>query len=115
MAYDEELADRVREIVQESAEPDERKMFGGVAYMVEGHMCVGVIKENLVLRLGGEEAKKALEDPNVRPMDFTGRPMKNFLYVAAGGTKSEKDLRGWIARGLAFVAGLPPKEPKKNR
>ena len=109
MAYDETLADRVREIVQESADPDERKMFGGIAFMVDGHMCVGVIKEDLVLRLGGEAAEVALKDPNVRPMDFTGRPMKNFLFVAPEATKAEKDLRGWIEQGLDFVRQLPPK------
>ena len=112
MAYDETLADRVREIVQESVEPVEQKMFGGIAFMVDGHMFVGVIKEDLVLRLGGEAGEAALKDPNVRPMDFTGRPMKNFLYVGPKGTKSEKDLRGWIARGLAYVQQLPPKKRK---
>lgn len=112
MAYEEKLADRVREILQESVDPVEQKMFGGVAFMVDGHMCVGVIKEDLVLRLGGEEAEAALEDPNVRPMDFTGRPMKNFLYVDAEGTRSEEDLRGWIARGLVFVQQLPPKKKR---
>ena len=115
MAYDEKLADRVREIVQEAADPVEQKMFGGVAFMVHGHMTVGVIKENLVLRLGGDEADAALKDPNVRPMDFTGRPMKNFLYVSTKATKAEKDLRKWIGKGLAFVETLPPKEPKKPK
>jgi TfoX/Sxy family transcriptional regulator of competence genes len=114
VAYDEKLADRVREIVQESVQPVEQKMFGGVAFMVGGHMCVGVIKENLVLRLGGEEADVALKDPNVRPMDFTGRPMKNFLYVSPKGTKTEKSLRKWIDKGLAYVETLPPKAPKKK-
>jgi TfoX/Sxy family transcriptional regulator of competence genes len=115
VAYDEKLADRVREIVQESADPVERKMFGGVAFMVGGHMCVGVINKNLVLRLGGDEGAVALKNPSVRPMDFTGRPMKNFLYVSPKATKGEKDLRKWIARGLTYVATLPPKEPKKAR
>lgn len=114
VAYDEALADRVREIVQESADPVERKMFGGIAFMVSGHMCVGVIKDDLVLRLGDEEGVAALEDPNVRPMDFTGRPMKNFLYVGPKGTSKEKDLRAWIARGLKYVQSLPPKKGKAS-
>ena len=109
MPYDEELAERVREIVYEKAKPTEMNMFGGIAFMVSGHMCVGVIKENLVLRLGGEGAEVALEDPHVRPMDFTGKPMRNFLYVEPGATSSEADLRAWIDKALAFVATLPPK------
>ncbi|MGH2808581.1 MAG: TfoX/Sxy family protein [Actinomycetota bacterium] len=115
MPYNETLADRVREIVQESAEPVERKMFGGVAFMVKGHMCVGVIKDDLVLRLGGDGADEALRDPNVRPMDFTGRPMKNFLYVAPKGTAKEKDLRKWVRRGLEYVGSLPPKADAKKK
>lgn len=76
MAYDEELAARVREILEETVPPSQRKMFGGIAFMVNGHMCCGVIKEDLVLRLGPDVATMVLQDPNVRPMDFTGRPMK---------------------------------------
>lgn len=115
MSYNEALADRVREIVQENADPVEQKMFGGIAFMVHGHMCVGVIKDDLVLRLGGEGADRALEDPNVRPMDFTGKPMKNFLYVGPKGTSTENDLRGWIERGLEFVHTLPPKKDSKKK
>ena len=115
MAYNEDLAARVREIVGEKADPVERKMFGGVAFMVGGHMCVGVIKDDLVLRLGGDEAEDALRDPHVRPMDFTGKPMRNFLYVAQGGTAKEKELRAWIDKGLAFVATLPPKKEKAGQ
>ena len=115
MAYDEELAARVREIVTEKAKPVEIKMFGGIAFMVRGHMCVGVIKENLVLRLGGDQAVAALADPNVRPMDFTGKPMRNFLYVDAKATAQEKDLRAWIDKGLAYVATLPPKKEKPKK
>jgi TfoX/Sxy family transcriptional regulator of competence genes len=115
MAYNEDLAARVREIVGEKADPVERKMFGGVAFMVGGHMCVGVIKDDLVLRLGGEEAEAALRDPHVRPMDFTGKPMRNFLYVDRGATAEEKDLRSWIDKGLRFVASLPPKKEKAGK
>lgn len=112
VAYDEELAARVREIILESTDPVERKMFGGVAFMVRGHMCVGVIKDDLVLRLGDEEAGATLQEDAARPMDFTGKPMKNFLYIAPEGTAKEKDLRAWIARALAFVESLPPKKAK---
>src|SRR5688500_12014277 len=115
MPYDEELAERVREIVNEKAKPTEINMFGGIAFMVSGHMCVGVLKENVVLRLGGDEAEVALEDPHVRPMDFTGKPMRNFLYLEAGATASESDLRAWIDKAWAFVATLPPKKKRSKK
>jgi hypothetical protein len=109
MAYDEELAARVREILEEGVPPDERKMFGGIAFMVNGHMCCGVIKEDLILRLGADVATKALRDQNVRPMDFTGRPMKGFVFVSPEGTKTEARLRRHIKSALDFVETLPPK------
>lgn len=115
MAFDEELAARVREIVTEKETPVEIKMFGGLAFMVHGHMCVGVIKENLVLRLGGPAAEEALAHPHVRPMDFTGKPMRNFLYVAPEATSKERDLRAWVDKGLAYVASLPPKKDKAKK
>ena len=114
MAYDEELAARAKEIIEELAELREQKMFGGIAFMVNDHMCVGVINEDLVLRLGDDEGEAALEDPNVRPMDFTGRPMKNFLFVSPEGVRNEEDLRGWIKKAHDFVLTLPPKKPKKK-
>ena len=113
MAFSEELADRVREIVEESAKPVERKMFGGIAWMVGGHMCVGVMGDDLLLRLGDDGAEKALKNANVRPMEFQGKQMKNFLRVAPKATSKEKDLRAWIGKGLDFVTSLPPKEKKK--
>lgn len=109
MAYDEELAAQVREILEERVDPGERKMFGGIAFMVNGHMCCGVIKEDLVLRLGPDAANQALEDPNVRPMDFTGRPMKGFVFVSDEGTKTEAQLRRYLNSALEFVESLPPK------
>jgi len=109
VAYDEELATRVREILEEQADVDERKMFGGLAFMVHGHMCCGVIGDDLVLRLGADAAEKALSGRHVRPMDFTGRPMKGYVYVAKQGVRSEAQLRKNLAAALAFVATLPPK------
>jgi hypothetical protein len=109
MAYDEELAARVREILEEGIAPSERKMFGGIAFMVNGHMCCGVIKEDLVLRLSPETANKALQDANVRPMDFTGRPMKGFVFVSSDGIRTEARLRRHLQSALEFVETLPPK------
>lgn len=109
MAYDEALAARVRRMLDEQDDVNERKMFGGLAFMVGGHMCCGVIGDDLVLRLGAEAADAALDEPHVRPMDFTGRPMKGFVYVAANGASTDGGLRRWLDRALAFATELPPR------
>lgn len=109
MAYDEELGERIREILAEEGEVDERAMFGGLAFMVKGHMCCGVIKDDLMLRVGSETAEQLLDEPHVRPMDFTRRPMKGYVYVAQSGLGTEKDLRRHIRLARDFVGTLPPK------
>ena len=109
MAYSEDLASRIREILEEAGGVTERKMFGGLAFMVGGHMCCGIIGEELMLRLGPEGAEKALSKPHVRPMDFTGRPMKGYVYVAGPGIRTEAKLRSWLQLARDFVQTLPPK------
>lgn len=109
MAYDAELARKVTDILAEHGDVSERKMFGGVAYMWRDHMCCGVINNDLVLRLGPETAQQALKQPHTRPMDFTGRPMKGYVYVAKEGARTEARLRRQIQAALDFVATLPPK------
>jgi len=109
MAYDDALADRIRAILlAERDDIREQKMFGGVAFMVGGHMCVGVIREDLMARLGEDGADAALDEPHTRPMDFTGRPMRNMVYVDPAGTTTDEAVRAWIRRALAFVEALPP-------
>lgn len=114
MAYDEELAARAKEIIEELAESREQKMFGGIAFMVNDHMCVGVMKDGLLIRLGGVGADAAVKNPLVRRMEMRGREMKNFLVVSPEGVQKEKDLRGWIKKAHEFVLTLPPKKPKKK-
>jgi TfoX/Sxy family transcriptional regulator of competence genes len=109
MAYDETLADRIRAVLADRGDVREQKMFGGIAFMAGGHMCVGVIGEDLMVRLGEDGADAALDEPHTRPMDFTGRPMRNMVYVARAGTRDDAALRAWVDRALAFVATLPPK------
>lgn len=109
MAYSEGLASRIREILGEAKDVEERKMFGGLAFMVKGHMCCGVIRDDLMVRLGPEAAEQALAKPHVRPMDFTGRPMKGYVYVAQPGLRTEAKLRSWLQLGRDFVETLPPK------
>ena len=109
MAYDESLADRVREVLSARAGLSERRMFGGIAFMVAGNMAVGVIGDDLMVRLDPADAEKALSEPNVRPMDFTGKPMKGMVYVDPAGTEEDEDLVGWVEAGADFAASLPPK------
>ncbi len=109
MAYDEKLAERLSKAFRRRKGAAEKKMFGGIAYMVDGHMCCGVIKDMLVVRVGPDAYEKALEVKHTRPMDFTGRPMKGYVYVEAKGIKSDENLKSWIERGIKFVNTLPPK------
>lgn len=109
MAFDEALADRIRDVLTSRPEVSERKMFGGIAFMLAGNMAVGVIGEDLMVRLDPTDAKKALTEPHTRPMDFTGKPMKNMVYVDAEGTASDESLAGWVEAGADYAASLPPK------
>ena len=81
----------------------------GLAFLLRGNMCVGIVGSDLMVRVGPEAHDDALRRPHARPMDFTGRPMKGFVYVAAAGYESDADLRDWVARGVAFASSLPPK------
>ncbi len=109
VAYDERLADRVRELVGGREGFSERKMFGGIAFMLHGNMCCGVMDEDLIVRLGDEAGPLALEEPAVRPFDFTGRPMKSTVLVDSSGTADEGELARWVDAGADFASGLPPK------
>jgi hypothetical protein len=109
MPYDKELAARVREVLQEHGDIGERKMFGGIAFMVGAHMCCGVLHDDLVLRLGSDRADKALQEEHVRPMDFTGRPMKGYVFVGPAGVRGETALRRRLRSALDFVSTLPTK------
>lgn len=109
MAYDEALAARVRDLLALRSDLTEREMFGGIAFMLAGNMAVGIIGDDLMVRLGKDDAERALAEPYVRPMDFTGRPMKTTVYVDPDGTADDADLAGWVDAGADFAASLPPK------
>jgi TfoX/Sxy family transcriptional regulator of competence genes len=115
VAYDEGLGERVRMILSDRADFGERKMFGGLCFLVGGHMCAGVVKDELMLRVGPERFDKVLARKHARPMDFTGRPMKGMVYVASEGLKTKRQLESWLAPALEFVSALPPKKPKKPK
>jgi TfoX/Sxy family transcriptional regulator of competence genes len=109
MAYDEQLADRVRDLLASRADVSERKMFGGIAFMVAGNMACGVLGENLIVRLGDEEGEKALAEDGVRPFDFTGKPMKSIVYVSPERTSDAAGLAEWVEAGADYAASLPAK------
>lgn len=109
MAYDEGVAQRVREIFHGRSGITERKMFGGLAFMAHGHMFIGVLGATLMARVGPTEYPKALGMPHVREMDFTGKPMKGYVFVEPSGFESDQALEFWVNKSYDFAASLPPK------
>lgn len=109
MVYNEDTSERIRESLVGEPGLSERKMFGGVSFLIHGNMCCGVVEDNLVVRVGPDAYEDALAQPHARTMDFTGRPLTGFVYVSPDGHDTPADLRAWIDRGLAFVRTLPPK------
>lgn len=114
MAYDETVANRVREALKGRRDLDERRMFGGLAFMVRGHMCCGIVGSELMVRVGADGYEQALALPHARPMDFTGRPLTGMVYVAPAGFRTAKALAGWVGRALAFVESLPARAPRRR-
>lgn len=118
MAYDENLAERVRATIHGKTTPStdtvEKKMFGGLCVMVSGHMCCGITGGDLLVRVGPDRYESALSLPHARPMDFTGKPMKGIVYVGSEGLDDEQ-LGMWLSMGLEFVAGLPPKQARAKK
>jgi TfoX/Sxy family transcriptional regulator of competence genes len=117
MAYDRGLAERMRDCMRNSMRDvihskgaiTEKKMFGGLAFIHRGYMFCGILGSELMARVGPEAQAACLAMPHVRPMDFTGKPMKGYVYVGVDGIESDAALQGWIERTMAFVATLPDK------
>ena len=109
MAYNKELDDRIRAIVKPWPKTVAKKMFGGVGYLQRGNMVCGVHKDLLILRLGPDGARKALQTPHVKPFDVTGRPMKGWVMVARQGYGDDSALDAWLEKARDFVKTLPPK------
>ena len=101
MAYDEKLAQRVRESLPHR-DVEEKKMMGGLTFMVNGKMCVGVLKDDLMARIDPDVYETAQKKKGCRPMDFTGKPMKGFVFVVPKGTANKKDLKYWLDLALDF-------------
>ena len=109
MAYDEALAERVRDLLLHRGDLTERKMFGGIAWMVSGNMACGVLDEDLIVRLAHDEAEQALAEQHTRQFDFTGRPSRGMVVVEAPALEDPADLAGWVEAGIGFASSLPPK------
>ena len=108
MAFDENLAGRVRDVLASEPGLTERKMFGGLAFMLGGHMCCGIVGDELMLRLGIDGAEAALDRDHVRPMDFTGRPMAGMVFVSPEGLQGAA-LRAWVGHAKACGSTVNPK------
>ncbi len=109
MAYDEDLADRARALLDGRQGVREQKMFGGLCFMLNGNMAFGILGSELVVRVGKEGLDEALALPHSRPFDMTGRPMRSFVYVSADALATDQGLREWAGRGIAHAASLHPK------
>ena len=109
MVYDERLAERIRKTIGKNKHVTEKHMFGGLSFMFSKKMFCGVLKDDLVLKMSPEQCEDALKKPNVRPMDFTGRPMKGFVYVNQKGCKSRKELKKWVDLSLNHAKSIKKK------
>jgi TfoX/Sxy family transcriptional regulator of competence genes len=109
VAFNEQLADRIRQGLARRKNIEEKKMFGGIGFLLNGNMLVGVWKDSLIVRVDPEHGDEALLEPHVSEFDITGRAMKGWVLVEAEGIEGDHELRGWIQRALNFVSKLPRK------
>jgi TfoX/Sxy family transcriptional regulator of competence genes len=109
MAYDEGLAERIRDQLLNHSGIVEKKMFGGVGFILNGNMACGVNKEDLIVRVGPNNYEASVTRPHTRPFDFTGRPMKGWVMVSAEGYETDDALVAWVNQGVEFALSLPPK------
>ena len=109
MAYDQSLAQRIRAELNKLPGLQEKKMFGGVGFLVQGNMACGVHGEELIVRVGPQRYDEALSQPHTRPFDMTGRPMSGWVMVTPEGYETESDLRSWVRQGVEFARSLPAK------
>jgi TfoX N-terminal domain len=117
MAYDERLANRVRQAFGARHDITERKMFGGLAFLCRGHMCCGIVGNDLMVRIPEDEIAAVMRSRHVRPMDFTGKPLKGFVYVSPPGFRTAATLRAWLARGerVAEEKAIGPTKRRPSR
>jgi len=106
MAYSEALANRVREALARKKGVEEKKMMGGLGFMIGGHMALGIVGEELMVRVGPDAYQRALGRVHAREMDFTGRSIKGFVFVEPAGTRTKRSLASWVAPAVAFAKSL---------
>lgn len=110
MVYNEQLAAKTRALISRRRGFSEKKMFGGMAYLINGNMCCGVLKDDLVVRVDPKEYETTLAMPNARPMDFTGRTIRGFVYVDSKGWSKGEALKKWVEMGVKYASSLPKKK-----
>jgi TfoX/Sxy family transcriptional regulator of competence genes len=115
MAYDEGLAERIRVVLEDVQDVTEKKMFGGVAFLLDGKMFVGIVKQDLMVRVGPDRYDESLERRHVRPMDFTGKPMAGYVFVAPDGVSEDDELAEWVRLGSQFVRTLLKTSPHSSK
>ncbi len=115
MSYDEKLAERIRKVLKATQGVAEKKMFGGLAFMLNGSMFCGVNKDDLVVRVGPERYEAALKAPGARPMDFTGRVLTGYVYVAPAGCQNTRALEKWVRWGLGYASEMPEKKSRVKK
>ena len=115
MAYDEKLAARIRDMLAGRRGLNEREMFGGIGFTIDGKMVAGVHGKELIARAPAEEHSWIVNEPGARTFDITGRPMKGWLLVGPAGTAKAPSLKKWVERSVSYVATLPAKKPMKKK
>jgi TfoX/Sxy family transcriptional regulator of competence genes len=115
MAYDEKLADRIREVLAGRKGLLEREMFGGIGFTIDGKMVAGVHGKDLIARAPAEEHSWVVKEPGARTFDMTGRPMKGWLLVGPAGTAKGPSLKKWVERSVSYVETLPAKKPMRKK
>jgi hypothetical protein len=115
MAYDEQLANRIREAFGTRNDITERKMFGGLTFLYRGRMCCGIVGRDLMVRIPDDEFDAVVRRRHVRPMDFTGKPLRGFVYVSPPGFRTPAALRGWLSRGEWVAEGNAARPAKDKR
>ena len=115
MAYSEALADRVREAIAGEKRVHEIRMMGGLGFMIGGHMALGIVGDDLMVRVGPDGYQRALARVHAREMDFTGRSINGFVFVAPAGIRTKRSLASWVALAVAFAKSLPASRPRHRR
>jgi len=114
MVYNEQLTDKIRALTKHR-KLSEKKMFGGVAFMLNGNMCFGTLKDDLIIRVGSDRYREALALPHARQMDFTGRPTTGFVFIDQKGWSKDATLKKWLDMGFAYASSLPKKAAKQRK